>query len=153
MNPRTIIEGDLIYQAEIQITGIVEYGVSMDEFSSGNFSIPPEGARFDQPFSGLLHGPKLIGSMEGIDHIYVRSDGRFELHIHARIHTDDGHNISFSSHGVSTRKMGTTDTKLTAAVSLFSSSLSYKWINKLQILALGELDVENGKAIVNAYAV
>jgi hypothetical protein len=153
MTPRSITQGELIYQADIQITDIVEFGFSMEEISSGEVAIPPEGARFDQPFSGSVHGPKLKGRMHGIDHIYVRADGRFELHIHATIRTEDGHNISFSSNGISTQKNETKEAQLTAAVSLFSSFHSYKWLNKLQIWAIGVLDTETGKAFVKAYSI
>jgi hypothetical protein len=76
MNSQTISAGELIYEAEIQITGLVEYGVSMEALSSGEIAPPPEGARFDQPFNGSIQGPKLSGRISGTDYLYVRADGR-----------------------------------------------------------------------------
>jgi len=151
MNLQTIIAGDLLYEAEIQFTNIVEYGVSMAALSSGEIPIPSEGARFDQSFQGILLGPKLRGRISGIDYLYVRADGRFQLHIHAQIITDDGHNISFSSDGVSIQEEGQEDTQLRATVSLFTSSPAYRWLNKLGVWVLGTLDPIKGEASVRAY--
>lgn len=153
MNSQINIDGELIYEAEIQITGIVEYGVSMEALSSGEFEPPPEGARFDQPFIGSIQGPKLKGKISGTDYIYVRADGRFELHIHAAINTDDGHNISFATSGLSHYQDGAQETQLRATVSLFSSSPTYRWVNFLQVWAMGSLDIETGKAVIKAYSV
>ncbi len=82
--------GELLYEAEIHFTKVVEYGVSIESISSGDIGDPLEGARFDQTFHGDLHGPRLNGTISGIDYLYVRADGRFQLHIHAQITTDDG---------------------------------------------------------------
>lgn len=153
MKSQTFPAGELIYEAEIQITDTVEYGVSMEDLSAGKIAPPLDGARFDQPFQGILKGPKLKGSISGIDHLNVRADGRFQLHIHAQIKTDDGHNISFTSEGVSFQTDDNYETQLRSTVSLFTSSTTYNWLNNLQIWALGTLDPNNGEAYVRAYAV
>jgi hypothetical protein len=153
MNAKTITAGELVYEADIQFTEMVEYGVSMDAISSGEIPLPLEGARFDQVFKGQLYGPKLSGKIFGTDHLYVRADGRFQLHLHARVTTEDGVNISFSSEGVSLQIEGETATQLRAAISLFTSSETYKWLNHLQLWALGTLDPIKGTAFVRAYAV
>jgi len=152
MNPQTIPVGELIYEAEIQFTNIVEYGVSMAALSSGKVALPAEGARFDYGFQGDVQGPKVRGEIMGTDYLYVRADGQFQLHIHAQIRTDDGHNISFSSDGLSIQTDGTNETQLRAAVSLFTSSPTYQWLNKLHIWAVGSLDPEKGQAFVRAYS-
>jgi len=153
MNAKTITAGELVYEADIQFTEMVEYGVSMDAISSGKIPLPLEGARFDQVFEGVLHGPKLSGKISGTDHLHVRADGLFQLHLHARVTTEDGVNISFSSEGVSLQIEGEKAVQLRAAISLFTSSETYKWLNHLQLWALGTLDPIKGKAFVRAYAV
>lgn len=153
MKSQTIPVGELIYEADIRFTQIVEYGVSMEALTMGKIPIPLEGARFDQVFEGQLHGPKLRGKISGTDHLFVRADGLFQLHLHARVTTDDSANIAFSSKGVSLQIEGEKETQLRAAVSLFTSSEAYRWVNKLQLWALGTLDPEKGKAVVKAYAV
>jgi len=153
MNTKTITAGELVYEADIQFTEMVEYGVSMDAISSGKMPLPLEGARFDQVFEGELHGPKLNGKISGTDHLYVRADGLFQLHLHARVTTEDGIDISFSSEGVSLQIEGEQAVQLRAAISLFTSAETYKWLNHLQLWALGTLDPIKGKAFVRAYAV
>ena len=153
MNAKTITAGELVYEADIQFTEMVEYGVSMEAISSGKIPLPLEGARFDQVFDGELHGPKLSGKISGTDHLHVRADGLFQLHLHARVTTEDGVNISFSSEGVSLQIEGEKAVQLRAAISLFTSSETYKWLNHLQLWALGTLDPIKGKAFVRAYAV
>jgi hypothetical protein len=153
MNTQTITTGELVYEADIQFTEMVEYGVSMEAISSGEIPIPLEGARFDQVFEGELHGPKLSGKISGTDHLSVRADGLFRLHLHARVTTEDGVNIFFSSEGVSLQIEGGPTTQLRATISLFTSSEAYKWLNYLQLWALGTLDPIKGKAFVRAYAV
>jgi hypothetical protein len=153
MEPQLIDTGELIYEADIQFTQVVEYGVGMDALSSGRIRIPAEGARFDQVFQGELHGPRLKGRISGTDHLHVRADGLFQLHLHARVITDDGVNIAFSSEGISLQIEGEKETQLRAAVSLHTSSESYRWLNRLQLWALGSLDPEEGRAFVRAYSV
>jgi hypothetical protein len=153
MKSKEIIEGELIYEADIQFTQTVEYGATMEDLSSGEIPIPLQGARFDQVFQGKLHGPKLRGKMSGTDYLCVRADGLFQLHLHARVTTDDNANIAFSSEGVSLQVVGEKETHLRAAVSLFSSTEAYRWVNKLQLWAVGTLDPVKGTARVRAYAV
>ncbi len=145
-------EGELIYEAQIQFTQTIEYGVSMEELSSRNAEVPLEGARFDQAFEGDLMGPRLRGRISGTDYLYVRADGLFQLHLHARVTTEDGANIAFSSQGVSRQIEGEREAQLRAAVSLFTSCEEYRWLNRLQLWALGTLDPVMGKAVVKAYA-
>ena len=153
MKSQTIPNGDLIYEADIRFTQTVEYGVGMEAISSGKVPIPLEGARFDQVFEGELFGPKLRGKMSGTDYLRVRADGLFQLHLHARVTTDDGRNIAFSSEGVSLQVDGQKETHLRATVSLSTSAETYRWVNKLQLWAMGTLDPVKGTARVRAYAV
>lgn len=152
MDIETVTAGELIYEADIQFTGMVDFGLSMQALSSGKSALPLEGARFDQTFQGELHGPKLRGKISGTDYLYVRADGCFQLHLHARVTTEDGANIALSSEGVSLQIEGERETQLRAAVSLFTSFEAYTWLNKLQLWVLGSLDPVEGKAILKAYA-
>lgn len=151
MGSQMLPTGELLYEAEIRFTGIVEYGVSMAALSSGQTAPPPDGARFDQSFEGSLSGPRLRGRITGTDYLRVSADGRFRLHIHAQIHTDDGQDISFASEGVTYQGERSCEAELRATVSLFSSSPQYKWLNPLQVWALGSLDLDHGRAQVRAF--
>jgi hypothetical protein len=147
-----MIDGELIYEAKIRFTSVVDYGLSMPALTSGKSGIPLAGARFDQTFEGTLTGPRLRGRISGTDYLQVRADGLFQLHLHARVTTDDGTNISMSSEGVSLQIEGEPVTRLRAAVQLFTSSESYHWLNELRLWAVGTLDPASGEAVVRAYA-
>ena len=153
MKSLTIPDADLIYEADIRFIQTVEYGIGMEALSSGKVPIPLEGARFDQVFEGQLHGPKLRGKISGTDYLRIRADGLFQLHLHARVTTNDGANIAFSSEGVSLQVDGGKETQLRAAVSLCTTSETYRWVNKLQLWAMGILDPAKGTARVRTYAV
>ena len=84
--PSTAISvGELIYEVTVQFTKITEYGVSMEALASGQAAPPPEGARVDVHFEGASRGPRLKGTINGVDYINMRADGRVQLHIHAEI--------------------------------------------------------------------
>jgi len=152
MRTYTIKDNELIYEARIQFTGVLDYGLAMEDLTSGQVAIPLAGARFDQTFEGSLGGPRLRGQISGTDYLYVRADGLFQLHLHARVTTDDGAYISMASEGISMQIKGAHETQLRAAVSLFTSSEAYTWLNRLQLWAIGTLDPVRGTALVRAYA-
>jgi hypothetical protein len=150
--PQTLGMGELLYKAEIRFTDIVEYGVRMESITSGVGTLPAEGARFDYGFEGVLRGPRLTGKIVGKDYMYVRADGCFQLHIHGQITTDDGIHVSMRSEGVSIQEEDGEKAQLRAAVSLFSSAPAYRWLNRLQLWAIGTIDVGRGEASIEAYA-
>ena len=152
MEQPELTDNELIYEAEIHFTGMVEYGVSMDALSSRKVPIPLAGARFDQTFEGILRGPKLSGKISGTDYLQVRADGLFQLHLHAQVTTDDGTEISMSSEGISIQIDGEKVTQLRATVSLFTTSETYSWLNQLRLWAVGTFDPIKGEALIRAYA-
>ena len=101
---------------------------------------------------GILRGPRLTGTISGIDYLTVRADGLFQLHLHARVTTEDGTDISMSSEGVSMQMEGERLAQLRAAVSLFTASETYAWLNQLRLWAMGTLDPVKGKALIRAFA-
>jgi Protein of unknown function (DUF3237) len=96
----TIEVGELLYKATLNFTGMKEYGVSFAALMAGEVAPPVEGARFDVAFGGTATGQKLNGAIEGIDYVRSRPNGRFELHIHETIRTQDGQNVAAQGEGV-----------------------------------------------------
>jgi hypothetical protein len=142
----------LIYEAKIRFTHSVEYGFSMDALTQGKTALPLGGARFDQAFEGTLHGPRLRGRISGTDYLTVRADGLFQLHLHAQVVTDDGASISMSSEGVSIQVERERLAQLRAAVTLYTVSEAYDWLNHLRLWAVGTFDPTAGEALIRAYA-
>ena len=73
----TLEVGDLLYEYSLKFTKVTEYGFSMGDLLAGKAPPPPGGARFDVAIEGSASGPKLKGSVVGVDYLEVRADGRF----------------------------------------------------------------------------
>lgn len=152
MSTTSIDVGELLYEAKVKFTGVTEFGVSMDSLMGGETPPPPEGARFDVAFEGSTVGPKVNGSILGVDYVHVRADGRFQLHIHAEITTDDGAKISVFADGVGLPRENSPIADLRENVTLTTSSEAYSWVNRLQVWAKGTVDLEKQEVEVKGYA-
>ena len=143
--------GELLYTVTLNITGIKEYGVSFAALMAGERT-PVEGARFDVPFEGTAIGPKVNGAAEGIDYVRVRADGRFELHIHETIRTEDGQSISDHGDGVAILRPegGIADVRVN--MTLFASSKEYTWVNQRLVKGIGTIDLAKRVIQVGAYS-
>ena len=144
--------GELLYEYTVKLTGITEYGISLESLIAGTAVLPPEGARFDVVFDGESTGPKLKGKVTGVDYLQVRADGRFELHIHAEVTTDDGHKISLHADGVGLPRKGSPIVDLRENVTLFASSTDYAWVNTLQVWGTGTADLAEQVVHIKGYS-
>jgi hypothetical protein len=144
------IQGELLYEYTVQFTQVVEYGVSMEALVSGQAAPPPEGARFDVYFEGPVTGTKLSGSAKGVDYLHVRADGRFQLHIHAEITTDDGKKIALAADGVALGEPPVL--QLRENVTLTTSAPEHSWVNTIQVWGIGTVDVSKGEVRIKGYA-
>ena len=88
--------GEFISEQALQIKPVTEYGVAFDRLLSGAAAPPPQGARFDLYVEGTVTGPKLKGTVKGVDYANMRADGRLQRHFHAEITTEDGKKIASS---------------------------------------------------------
>jgi Protein of unknown function (DUF3237) len=152
MGASEITVGEVLYEAAVDFTEVVEYGMSLEAFLTGSMAVPLAGARFDVHFRGTLRGPRLSGTVVGADYLHMRADGRGQLHIHARIATEDGHNIALFADGVVFPQEGTTVLQLRENLSLITASPTYAWLNQLQGWAQGTVDPGKGQVRVKAYA-
>ena len=75
------MKGEKIYEMELDLTGVTDYGVSMDAILTGKEMVPLQGARFDLALAGHSKG-RLAGQAHGVDYLRVRADGRMELDLH-----------------------------------------------------------------------
>jgi hypothetical protein len=82
-------------------------------------------------FEGSATGPKLDGTIKGVDYINIRADGRVELHIHGEITTNDNQKIALFADGVATPQEGSPILQLRENVTLTTSSPAYAWVNAL----------------------
>ncbi len=150
MSDQAELPGELLYEYTAKITSVVEYGVSMEALMSGQAPPPAEGARFDVYFEGPVAGTKVSGSVKGVDYLHLRADGRFQLHIHAEITTEDGKKIALSADGVALG--GPPVLQLRENATLTTSYPEYSWVNTIQVWASGTVDPAKGEIRVKGYA-
>ena len=87
-----------IFEYDLDIVGVIEYGASMEAVLAGQQSVPLQGAQFDVTLAGSIKG-RMTGTIRGIDYLRVRADGRRELDLRATIDTEDGSRIAVSAQG------------------------------------------------------
>jgi hypothetical protein len=92
------MRGEKIYEYDLDITGVTDYGLTLDAVLSGQAKIPPQGVRIDVAFDGRAVG-RVTGRVRGVDYLRMRSDGRIDLDIRATIETDDGQRIARRGRG------------------------------------------------------
>jgi hypothetical protein len=143
--------GELVYGYNLNITQVVEYGCSSSAVFSGQSAPPAEGARFDVHFEGVISGPRIKGTVKGIDYLHFRADGRSQLHIHAEITTEDGKKISIAADGVAIPQPGSPIVQLRENATMTSNHPEYAWVNPIQIWAPGTCDLSTGKIQITGY--
>ena len=144
------MQGEKIYEYDLDITGVTDYGVTMEAILSGQQSVPPQGARFDVAFEGKATG-RLSGRVRGVDYLTMRADGRIDLDIRATIETNDGARIALSADGVAVMRQGEPVADLCENVSLTTAAAGYAWVNARQIWAPGIVNLAAGKVHIDAY--
>ena len=152
MTTSNITVGELLYEVTVNFTGVTEYGASMADIASGQAAPPPEGARFDVAFEGSMTGPKLQGTVKGVDYLNIRADGRVELHIHGEVTTQDNQKIALFADGVATPEEGSPVFQLRENATLTTSFPAYAWVNSLQLWGIGTVDVVQGQVNVKGYS-
>lgn len=144
--------GELIYHYDLHFTQVVEYGCAANAIFSGQARPPAEGARFDVHFEGTITGPRVKGTVKGIDYLHIRADGRCQLDIKAEITTDDGKKIALAAGGVAIPEPGSPVFQLRENATLTTNHPEYAWVNLIQVWAPGTVDLSKGEIRVTGYA-
>lgn len=140
-----------IFDEQVSLTGITEFGISWEDMASGKAELPSQGTRFNIEFEGKVFGDQINGDIKGVDYLSVRGDGKFELNIQASILTDDGVMIHVQESGVSQPNPNGT-AKLNLNLSFSTNSPRYDWLNKRQVWAVGEVDMIKGNVSLKGYS-
>ena len=141
--------GELVYEYTPMVTQVVEYGASFEALASRQTPPPAEGARVDVYFEGPVTGARLSGSVKGVDYLYFRADGRFQLNIYAEITTEDGTKIALAADGVALGQAPVL--QLRENVTLTTCHPEHAWVNTIQIWAPGTVDLAKGEIRVKGY--
>jgi hypothetical protein len=145
------MRGEKIYEYEVDMTSMIDFGIDLTDILEGKAMVPPQGARFNVGFAGRSTG-RLVGTVEGTDFAAVRADGRFDLNIHAVIATDDGQRIALSADGVAVPRVDEPVLDLSENVRLTTAAPAYAWVNSIQIWATGTANLATGKIRLEGYA-
>jgi hypothetical protein len=149
MTGNTAMRGETTYEMELDLTGVTDYGVSMEAILAGQ-AIPLHGARFDLAVDGPFKG-RLAGHAHGVDYVRVRADGRMDLDLHLLIETDDGHRIALSGDGQAAPRPGEPVLDIFANVRLSTASKEYAWVNERQIWGVGTANLATGKVLAEGF--
>ncbi len=144
------MRGEKIYEYDLDVTGVTDYGVSLEAILSGQVKIPPQGVRIDVAFAGRGSG-RLAGQVRGVDYVRMRADGRSDLDIRAAIETDGGQRIALSADGVAMPRAGEPVADLFENVTLSTAAEDYAWVNTRQVWGVGTVNFAAGKIHIDAY--
>ena len=141
---------EILFEEDIHLTNITEFGIKWNELTKDIVVPGPEGARFNLDFEGRVYGPDIKGTIKGTDYLEVRADGKFMLNIHAVIVTDDDKRISVQEDGILyPGKDGKAHIQLNLQFS--THHREYEWMNSIQGWALCEVDMVRGQVRVKVY--
>ena len=144
------MNGEKIYEYALDVTGVTDFGVTLEAILSGQVKIPPQGVRLDIAFDGRATG-RLAGRIRGIDHARMRADGRIDLDIHAVMETGDGRRIAFYADGVASPRAGEPVADLRENVRLTTAATEYAWVNARQVWGVGTVNFATGKINVAGF--
>jgi len=144
------MRGEKIYEYDLDITGMTDYGVTLDAILSGQAQVPPQGVRFDVAFVGRGTG-RLEGQVRGVDYTRMRADGRVDLDIRAVIETDAGQRIALSADGLAMPRADEPIADLFENVTLRTAVEEYAWVNARQIWGVGTVNFATGKIHIDGY--
>jgi hypothetical protein len=139
-----------IFEYDLDIMSVTDYGVNMDAMLAGQESVPLQGSQFDVTLAGSIKG-RVTGTMRGIDYLRVRADGRRELDLRGTIETEDGSRIAFSAGGVGTPRDSEPIVDLAVKIDLTTAAAAYAWVNARPAWGAGYANLATGKIHIDAY--
>ena len=126
-----------VYEFDGQVTGKDDIGPT------------PEGTRIDSYTQWTVKGPKLEGTMKGVDYILARPDGVFVLDFWGQLTTKDGAKISVQLVGYSIPSPGKPSC-IICTITYRTGHQKYQQLNTIVQVAEGTVDTA-GKILLKAY--
>jgi hypothetical protein len=126
------MRGEKIYECDFNITGVTDYGVTLDALLSGKEKVPLQGARVDVAFEGDIKG-RITGKVRnGVEYLQLRADGRTDLDGRAQLKPKTA--IASPCALRALQRCGDEPMlDLAANVRLTTAAEKYDWVNTRQI--------------------
>ncbi len=138
-------EKAFLFEEDVRLTAVKEYGYSFKNFAEKNQPLPAEGLRFDIHFDGVVTGELLNGTIKGVDYLTVRSDGRLFLNLQAAITTHDGALIKVTESGINDNG------RLRLNMDFHTNDVRYAWLNQKHVWGIGSVNFQTGQVKVKGY--
>lgn len=150
---QTIAVGEYLYEVVAGFTGVTEFGVALSDLLAGQAAPHPAGTRFDIAFEGTVEGPRVKGTIRGVDYLELRADGRFALNIRAVVTTHDQQTLAFTAHGLLEQHPGCPAVRLIETASFQTASPAYEWLNRVLAIGLGSVEPAKGEVRAKVWSV
>jgi hypothetical protein len=147
---REAMSYEKIFEYDLDITGVTDYGADMEALFTGRERVPLQGAQFDVTLAGSVKG-RVTGAMRGVDYLRVRPDGRRELELRGTIESDDGSRIAFSAEGVGSPRDVEPIVDLAVKIDLLTAAAAYSWLNAKPAWGSGYANLATNKIHVDVY--
>jgi hypothetical protein len=144
------MRGEKIFECDLNVTGVTDSGVSLQDILSGQKRVPPQGVRIDIALEGRATG-RLTGRVRGVDYVRMCADGRVDLDIRAVIETEQGSRIALSADGVAVPRTTEPIADLSENVRLSTAAEEYAWVNTRQVWGVGTVNFAAGIVHIDAY--
>ena len=112
----------------------------------------PEGTRVNAEFNGILRGPKINGSVKGIDYVLFRKDGTGILHVHGVVTTEEGELIYIEGSGFVTPTDQERRSDMKETVTCQTTSKKYTWLNTTLVASEGYSNTRIGEVHLRYFA-
>lgn len=145
MTEEIVNQVNLLFEEDVQLTAVKEFGYGWQDFAKGMKPIPDEGLQFEIHFEGKVYGEEISGSIKGIDYLTVRADKRLFLDLHATITTQDGAEIKVKESGINNNG------QLLLNMDFHTNDERYRWLNQKHVWGLGTVDFQTGKVKIKGY--
>lgn len=151
MSSETIEVLEFLYDARVGFTQVSDFGIALADVLARQVAPSPAGMRFDIAFSGEINGPRIAGTIEGVDYLEMRADGRLDLNIHATITTRDAKRIAFAARGMLQPRPDSPLVRLLETATYSTSATEYAWLNQVLAWGVGEVNPAKGEVTVKVY--
>lgn len=138
-------ETSLLFEENVRLTAVKEFGFTFSDFIERKKPLPPEGLQFEIHFEGDVRGSLVNGIITGVDYLTVRADGRLFLNLHASIETSDGALIKVKESGSNENGV------LRLNMDFHTNDPRFTWLNQKHVWGSGEVDFQTGKVNIQAY--